>query len=77
MGEPCDVNEKPLCKISEKWKSFVRAVYFCSAAQIEEQFLAWPACAGRLRMTTEDKIKRRKKGKEKRSAQQCCGPTKR
>jgi hypothetical protein len=28
MGEPPDVNEKPLCKILEKWKSIVRMVYF-------------------------------------------------
>jgi len=28
MGKPRDVNEKPLCKILQKWKSLVRVIYF-------------------------------------------------
>jgi hypothetical protein len=37
MGEPRDVNEKPLCKISQKWKSLVRAVYFLQQKQNREK----------------------------------------
>jgi hypothetical protein len=54
-----------LCKILNKWKSFVRVVYFFGAAQIEERFLAL------LGMTTTHKTEKNKK----RRAQQCCAPT--
>jgi len=56
-----------LCKILNKWKSFVLVVYFFGAARIEEGFLA------SLGMTTTHA---EQKKEEKRRAQQCCAPTK-
>jgi len=42
-----DVNERRLCKISEEVeKFFALTILFCGAAQIEERFLASPACGG-------------------------------
>jgi hypothetical protein len=56
MGEPHHVNEKPLCKILQKWKSLVRVVYFLPHGTNRKQIPA-------LGMTTKDKIERRKKEK--------------
>jgi hypothetical protein len=44
-----------LCKISNKWKSFARCLFFFGAAQIEEPFFA------SLGMTTTDKTQTNKK----------------
>jgi hypothetical protein len=58
MGEPRDVNEKPLCKILQKWKSLVRVVYFLPQGTNRTEIPAFG-------MTTKDKIERRKKKKKR------------
>jgi hypothetical protein len=62
MGEPRDVNEKPLCKISQKWKSLVRVVYFLPHGTNRKEVPA-------LGKTTKDKIERRKKKKGRKNTE--------